>query len=254
MAFRSLHDQDEGDLETGTRVCTHCQTRKPMAGFHWTSGKRYRFRSCKECANARRVDAKAVNPENEKLTKRETHLRRKYGLTPRGFDQLLAQQDGNCAICSTNLSASVHVDHDHATGKVRGLLCFTCNTALGKFRDSVSLLRAAINYLSRPTPQVETRDRALSSEEMWANRSTARRKSRPVPSLSHSRSVSGIRNPATCLTEEKVAEIRRRYALGDITQRQLGAEYGCTQGAISSIVLGKNWKFASEPPTQKETV
>lgn len=242
MVYRSLKDQDEGDLESGTRVCTDCNARKPMAEFHWANGRRYRFRACKMCANVRRAAAKAVDPEAERANKRETHLRRKYGLTPKGFDQILAQQNANCGICSTHLGSSIHIDHDHATDEVRGLLCFTCNTALGKFRDNVELLRSAIAYLERPRPQMDTRDRKLTPEAMHINRSLARRKSRPTPSQAHSRAVSGSRSPSTRLTAGQVAEIRRRYAAGSITQRALGAEYGYTQGAICAIVNGKNWK------------
>lgn len=67
---------------------------------------------------------------------------------------MLIEQDGLCKICSKELylfspkkSTTAHVDHDHKTGKVRGLLCQECNTGLGKFNDNVGLFYRAIEYL-----------------------------------------------------------------------------------------------------------
>lgn len=62
----------------------------------------------------------------------------------------LEQQNNSCAICKIdikNYSHSFHVDHDHVTGGIRGLLCSECNLALGKFEDSIEILSNAINYL-----------------------------------------------------------------------------------------------------------
>lgn len=76
-----------------------------------------------------------------------------YGLTRETYEQLLDSQNGVCAICKTKEprgnGPNFHVDHNHATDKVRGLLCHGCNTALGGFKDSPGLLRAAAVYLER---------------------------------------------------------------------------------------------------------
>lgn len=61
---------------------------------------------------------------------------------------MLAAQGGLCAICRE--APATHVDHDHATGKVRGLLCFNCNGALGQFRDRQDLMLRAVVYLGGP--------------------------------------------------------------------------------------------------------
>lgn len=58
---------------------------------------------------------------------------------------MFAEQSGLCAICGT--APAAHVDHDHATGKVRGLLCFNCNGGLGQFKDQIGVLNAAVRYL-----------------------------------------------------------------------------------------------------------
>ena len=72
-------------------------------------------------------------------------LRRRYGLTIEQYKAILAAQNGMCALCKER--EAVDVDHDHKTGKVRSLLCRTCNLALGFFRDCPDRLRAAIAYL-----------------------------------------------------------------------------------------------------------
>ena len=70
-------------------------------------------------------------------------------MTPAGYYDMLVAQGGVCAICRLTCQSGKRlcVDHDHATGKVRGLLCQKCNTVLGKMSDSPELLRRAAAYL-----------------------------------------------------------------------------------------------------------
>jgi hypothetical protein len=78
-------------------------------------------------------------------------LKKKYGISIEQYDQMLADQDHRCALCLSSehdaRGGRLAVDHDHATGVVRGLLCGPCNTGLGKLGDSVDGLRRAIAYL-----------------------------------------------------------------------------------------------------------
>jgi hypothetical protein len=80
---------------------------------------------------------------------RDSHLRRKYGITVQQVEDIPTKQGGRCAICGAMLllGSHTHVDHDHDTGQVRGLLCVNCNNGLGQFRDRPELLRAAATYL-----------------------------------------------------------------------------------------------------------
>jgi hypothetical protein len=77
-------------------------------------------------------------------------MKTRYGLAYEDYLAMLNGQDGVCAIChqhETYEGLDLSIDHDHSTGKVRGLLCQSCNTGLGKFRDSVELLERAKLYL-----------------------------------------------------------------------------------------------------------
>ncbi|HVF75795.1 MAG TPA: endonuclease VII domain-containing protein [Acidimicrobiales bacterium] len=84
-----------------------------------------------------------------KAKDRAGHLRRKFGITLETYDEMLAAQEGVCGICERppRDDISLHVDHEHGTGRVRGLLCFRCNNALGDFEDDAVLLLRAADYV-----------------------------------------------------------------------------------------------------------
>lgn len=92
-----------------------------------------------------------------KLAEADRHLWKKYGLTRAEWRQMLADQEDKCAICRVDLDpepqtrqnggVKVCVDHDHLTGKVRGILCDFCNKGIGSFHDDIGLMEAAISYL-----------------------------------------------------------------------------------------------------------
>lgn len=87
---------------------------------------------------------------------RRRWLKQQYGLTPEGFDAMLAAQGGVCIICGNppdpdgrGTASRLHPDHDHVTGRTRDLLCLSCNVGVGHFRDDPALLRAAAEYIER---------------------------------------------------------------------------------------------------------
>ena len=82
--------------------------------------------------------------------RREYYLERNYGITVDDYNKIFEEQGGSCAICGKHqkdLTKALAVDHDHITGKIRGLLCDGCNLALGKLNDSIKILESAIEYL-----------------------------------------------------------------------------------------------------------
>lgn len=109
---------------------------------------------CFEIARDKYLKEKYVdNVKNIKGFKRIKSLYR-YGITLKDYDELLQKQNGKCAICqqieikkNQHGLVSLAVDHDHKTGKVRGLLCSKCNCLLGYAKDSIINLKKAIDYL-----------------------------------------------------------------------------------------------------------
>jgi len=91
---------------------------------------------------------------NYRNTVRKAHLKFRYGITGEEYDRIFLEQDGKCAICGESKPVRkrdhyLHVDHDHVKDIVRGLLCDNCNKGLGHFKDSISLLQKAIEYLKK---------------------------------------------------------------------------------------------------------
>jgi hypothetical protein len=123
--------------------CPECNLVKPLTDFPTNKRARSGYMTyCKACHN------KIVRANKEKNGgARNYHLRRRYGITAEHFDAMFAEQGGLCAICRE--APAQHVDHDHKTNRVRGLLCFNCNGALGQFRDREDLMLRAVLYLGR---------------------------------------------------------------------------------------------------------
>ena len=80
---------------------------------------------------------------------RDNVLRSRHGITLADFERMLAEQGGVCAICGRppNGHGALHVDHCHTTGRIRGLLCFSCNYAVGALQDKPELFERAADYL-----------------------------------------------------------------------------------------------------------
>lgn len=123
--------------------CARCKAEKPEHDFprnkRTTSG---RHCYCKPCHNAQNREARERAGGS-----RRYHLKKRYGITMQEFDGLLEQQGSLCPICLKR--PAVHVDHDHSTGNVRGILCEMCNGGLGQFRDNPATIERAIEYLEQ---------------------------------------------------------------------------------------------------------
>ncbi|WP_368666381.1 endonuclease VII domain-containing protein [Micromonospora sp. BL4] len=135
-------------VRQGLKWCPDCEQIKPLADFPTTRAKASgRHSYCKPCHN----DRSKETAQRLYGGTREYHLQRRYGVGQKEFDELLAEQGGVCAICER--PDPEHLDHDHRTGWVRGILCFNCNGGLGQFRDSPMRLARAITYLRGTTWQ-----------------------------------------------------------------------------------------------------
>jgi len=128
--------------------CSTCEEEKPLSAFSNEKknkdGKRY---DCKEC----RGISIGVNGSSYRNNRKST-LKNRYGISLKQYDILLQKQKNCCAICGkhqSELTKILSVDHNHETGKFRGLLCPCCNSGLGMFAESRGNLIRAIQYLTK---------------------------------------------------------------------------------------------------------
>ena len=128
------------------RPCKSCGRNRAAKFFTSHAGT-----ICTDCQRARRS-----------ATAHARRVEQTYGLTATDYQRLLAHQGGGCAICGGARRYRLNVDHDHATGRVRGLLCRRENRLLGLVRDDAALLRRMADYLDHP-PAVELGIEAVAS-------------------------------------------------------------------------------------------
>lgn len=127
----------------GTKRCPRCETAKSLDDFYRNKGMRDgRHSYCKSCTAS--YDRERY--PNGKPAQRERYFRKTYGLTLDELNGLADSQGGLCAICGTKPERPV-VDHCHESGKVRGILCDTCNRCLGLLKDDPTVLMSAAAYL-----------------------------------------------------------------------------------------------------------
>jgi hypothetical protein len=161
----------EEKVKPAIKTCYICKTEKPIEQFHRDKVTRDgHTKACRECSNKksklyrcksveqRAAYAKKKYAENPYMH-RDNQLLRLYGITLEQFNDLVKLQNDKCAICQTDNPGNKknwNVDHDHKTGKVRGLLCWSCNSGIGKLNDNPALLlKAAIYILNSQNAPVE---------------------------------------------------------------------------------------------------
>lgn len=153
------------------KKCAKCNNSKSLDDFPADKRTKSGRQSwCRKCQNDFRTDKYNSDPKyrratldrakkwykNNSVVTKNGDLIRTFGITLAQYDELLTKQYGLCAICDkpetildkrSGKLKSLAVDHDHITGKIRGLLCSQCNRSLGGFQDSPEILRSAIEYL-----------------------------------------------------------------------------------------------------------
>lgn len=150
-------------METQTKTCNVCGETKPLAAYYprspaSTGGRDYAgslsgvSAACRVCVKARAADRRKKLGKAYVEYMKEFDLRKKYGITLAQFNKMFAEQNGCCAICGrhqTEFVKGLAVDHDHATGAIRQLLCPNCNHGLGCFQDNIGLFAKAVEYLQK---------------------------------------------------------------------------------------------------------
>lgn len=138
-----------------TKACHSCLRERPLSDFAKNKkakdGLQYH---CRSCQSERFRAWRERNVDLSRAKWRDQQMRSVWGIGVAEYNALHEAQGGVCAIC-LEPETSKHrgrvrrlaIDHDHETGRIRGLLCTQCNTALGKFRDSESRLLRAVAYL-----------------------------------------------------------------------------------------------------------
>lgn len=151
----------------GTQTCRRCQVLKPVDQF-WKNRAKLSGLSqyCNTCSNLNRKETrhraaegktkfkrgsyKHFSEDQHRVRAREQSLIKEYNITIHEYNAMFNNQNGCCAICNTHQSSlkrPLDVDHDHNTGKIRGLLCFKCNTGIGLLQEDPGILNKAIEYL-----------------------------------------------------------------------------------------------------------
>lgn len=144
-----------------TKICAQCKQEKDESEFYKRTaspdGLHYR---CKKCLSEKEKKDKKAKKAYETAkradARKESSLKRHYNISLGEFEVMLANQSGVCAICGREpdgFQRAFAVDHDHITGRVRGILCPDCNRGLGGFQDDPELLRKAAEYLAKIEPE-----------------------------------------------------------------------------------------------------
>ncbi len=137
---------------TSMTGCVNCTKENSIKRFENGDVKEWiqKNREKVNASNRKRYNLLSLEEKRKRNRKQQISL---YGLTVEQYDDILIQQNCVCAICGKPEKSSskgvLSIDHDHTTGKVRGLLCDTCNSGLGHFYDSIDLLQGAMLYLKQ---------------------------------------------------------------------------------------------------------
>lgn len=282
-----------------TKVCRKCLYEKPITEFAIADRERgYRKARCKACEAERvrsyyrtnetyreRTKKRSIawakdNKEASKRHARKAQLRLNYDLSTAQYERLLLDQRGCCALCGSDQPGRIgkngrwsaghwHVDHDHALGHVRGLLCHSCNVAIGiyerRLRDQIGIAKV-LDYLKRPSPVVP--EAVAAAPEYLKHEVAPPARPRPLCGIEgcgrshygnglcqmhYARTKRGLEagdaqclprgtargamHPKAKLTDDDVRAIRASDERG----RRLAERYGVTATLITNIRKGKVW-------------
>ena len=148
-----------------SHICTKCKAEKKRSEFYLKekcnkrTGLQQRISWCKECMKESSTAYHVDNKEKQEVWR----LKRTYGITRDDYARMLKEQGGTCRICNKSgqffrngKPLPLCIDHNHTTGKVRGLLCLNCNSGMGKLGDSIDILKKVIKYLEETDGNIQT--------------------------------------------------------------------------------------------------
>ena len=145
------------------KTCRLCKRELPDTSFPIKGNSKTIYaKTCKDCYLLPMIMWSKNNPEKRKETAKRRiasgkgrvfRLLSRHNILINDYNKILESQSNKCAICGSDKPDGKYevfnVDHDHKTGKIRGLLCGKCNRALGFFKDNIEILQNAIKYLSK---------------------------------------------------------------------------------------------------------
>lgn len=138
-----------------TKKCERCGTEKDESDFVLSKIPGYHQRLiCSECRKER-IERRTIAENNVKLyhveyraknreKKNRKQILKKFNLTDEQYSHMIEKQNGCCAICGSKVPLAI--DHCHSTGKIRGMLCRPCNTAIGMLKDNPHIMQSALDY------------------------------------------------------------------------------------------------------------
>jgi len=146
-------------VPNGFKICSKCKEIKLLNCFYNKNETSDKLTSwCKSCTLKNNKNWHDKNKERTRIWNKNYSLMKEYGITLDQYEQMLKEQNGVCAICSKKESAFNHVtkrvwdlavDHEHKTGKIRGLLCRRCNQTIGLLYDDISLIKQMAKYVEK---------------------------------------------------------------------------------------------------------
>ena len=144
---KNCNEDDWYCYKSGIKVCRPCKLKKNKEWYEKNPSKRLEY--------VNRWQSK--NPDHS----RNSRLKRTYGITSEQYDHMIDEQGGLCAICKSDSPNTKHgkwhIDHNHETGNIRGLLCHNCNVSLGLVKDDASILLSMVAYLQEGADGIRKR-------------------------------------------------------------------------------------------------
>jgi hypothetical protein len=134
-----------------TKKCSKCNDEKELSEFNKSKNGKFQKRAdCKICQRKAAIARNKITYDSKVKWKRT--IKDNFNLTVDDYNLMFENQKGCCLICKkhqTDFKKRLAIDHCHHSGKIRGLLCSSCNTGLGLFKDNIESLHSAIEYLKR---------------------------------------------------------------------------------------------------------